>query len=41
MGSEWCDCPLLYALTAIQLVSNDDEESNAGAESVDSDGYFT
>lgn len=28
-------------LTAIQLVSNDNEESNAGPKGVDGDGYFT
>lgn len=28
-------------LTAIQLVSDDNEESNAGPKGVDGDGYFT
>lgn len=28
-------------LTAIQLVSNDNEEGNAGPKGVDGDGYFT
>lgn len=31
----------LNILTAIQLVSYDNEESNAGPKCVDSDGYFT
>lgn len=35
------DWTLAQMLTAIQLVSDDDEESNAGPKGIDSDGYFT
>lgn len=34
-------CVCVCALTSLQLVSNDDEESYAGPKSVDGDGDFT
>lgn len=37
----WRIPPGAVMLTAIQLVSNDNEEGNAGPKGVDGDGYFT
>lgn len=37
----WRIPPGAHMLTAIKLVSNDNEESNAGPKGVDGDGYFT